>query len=263
MYRFLLLIILLASCRSITPLQISQGTTGSSFYQKTAAQQWKQRETIALELLSAGNMPAFLNHFVPIRAEIKDVKGKKIKAVYYVMPDYLSIGTNADWTRIPLTPQTAQKVADQYHCFLPTRKMVNDIYQQAKVKLDPIPMFAFRDSTVTMWQHHLMIEGQRKGRAGLIAGIKKDVVISTALKVYEKNDRVAIYGRHKPDGKPIQPLYTKHVNWYVDYSHGIRLVYQTIWVNGKAMNYKDVLSNPLLQKLLCDEDNCDYEGGRY
>ncbi|MFN3666931.1 MAG: hypothetical protein ACK4S0_12260, partial [Sediminibacterium sp.] len=68
---------------------------------------------------------------------------------------------------------------------------------------------------------------------------------------------------HKPDGKPIQPLYTKHVNWYVDYSHGIRLVYQTIWVNGKAMNYKDVLSNPLLQKLLCDEDNCDYEGGRY
>ena len=26
------------------------------------------------------------------------------------------------------------------------------------------------------------------------------------------------------DGKPIQPLYTGHVNWYVDYSHGVRLV---------------------------------------
>ncbi len=258
MYRCLFLFILLASCRSIAPLQISQGTTGSSFYQETAAMQWKQRETIALQLLSAGNIPAFLNHFVPIRVEIIDAKGKKIKAVYYVMPDYLSIGTNTDWARIPLTPQTAQKVADQYQCFLPTRKMVNDIYQQAKIKLDPLPMFAFRDSTVTMWQHHLMIEGQRKGRAGLIAGIKKDVVISAALKGYEKNDRVAIYGWHRLNGQAIQPLYTKHVNWYVDYSHGIRLVYQTIWVNGKPMNYQDVLSNPVLKGLLCDEDDCSY-----
>lgn len=261
MYRCLLLFILLASCRSIAPLQISQGTTGSSFYQETAAMQWKQRETIALQLLSAGNIPAFLNHFVPIRVEIIDAKGKKIKAVYYVMPDYLSIGTNTDWARIPLTPQTAQKVADQYQCFLPTRKMVNDIYQQAKIKLDPLPMFAYRDSTVTMWQHHLMIEGQRKGRTGLIAGIKKDVVISAALKGYEKNDRVAIYGWHRLNGQAIQPLYTKHVNWYVDYSHGIRLVYQTIWVNGKPMNYQDVLSNPVLKGLLCDEDDCG--GVRY
>ena len=50
--------------------------------------------------------------------------------------------------------------------------------KHAKVKLEPVPMYAFRDSTPTMWQHHLIIEGQRKGRKGLIAGIKKDVVIS-------------------------------------------------------------------------------------
>lgn len=102
-------------------------------------------------------------------------------------------------------------------------------------------MFAFRDSTVTMWQHHLVIEGQRKGKRGLIAGIKKDVVISTRLSGNVKNNRVAIYGWHKTNGQAIQSLYTGHVNWYVDYSHGIRLVYQTIWVNGKAMNYKTVL----------------------
>jgi len=60
------------------------------------------------------------------------------------------------------------------------------------------------------------------------------------------------------NGQPIQPLYTGHVNWYVDYSHGIRLVYQTIWINGKAMNYKDVLNDPSLKNLLCDEDVCDY-----
>jgi hypothetical protein len=92
----------------------------------------------------------------------------------------------------------------------------------------------------------------------LIAGIKKDVVISPKINTTGKNDRVAIYGWHKTNGQAIQPLYTGHVNWYVDYSHGIRLVYQTIWVNGKAMNYKDVLNTPFLKGLLCDEDQCDY-----
>lgn len=258
MNRLTLLFLLFAGCKTLSPLHLKTGITGSLFYQATATYQWKQRDSMALHLLLDGNMPSFLNRFVPIHTSIKNEEGKIIKATWYVMPDYLSIGTNDDWARVPLTPHAAQLIAHRYNCFLPTRKMVNDIYQQAKVKLEPLPMFAFRDSTVAMWQHHLMVEGQRKGRSGLVAGIKKDVVISTKLRTNGKNDRVAIYGWHKLNGQPIQPLYTGHVNWYVDYSHGIRLVYQTIWVNGKAMNYKDVLNDPSLKSLLCDEELCDY-----
>ena len=127
----------------------------------------------------------------------------------------------------------AQKIADSFDCFLPTRKMVDDIYKAAKIKLEPVPMYAFRDSTPTMWHHHLIIEGQRKGRKGLIAGIKKDVVISGKISRDQRPDRVAIYGWHKLDGKPIQPLYTGHINWWVDYSQGIRLVYRKIKVGRK------------------------------
>lgn len=134
---------------------------------------------------------------------------------------------------------------------------MNDIYDQAKVKPEPVPMYAFRDSSVTMWHHHLIIEGQRKGKKGLIAGIKKDVVITEKLVTDGKTNRVAIYGWHKLDGKPIQPLYTGHVNWYVDYSHGIRLVYRTIWVNKKPMDYIKVMQDAILQKLLCDEELCN------
>ncbi|MBD0375804.1 MAG: hypothetical protein ICV51_09270 [Flavisolibacter sp.] len=105
------------------------------------------------------------------------------------------------------------------------------------MRLEPVPLYAFRDSTPTMYHHHLIIEGQRKGRKGLIAGIKKDIVITGKLLHDPKPNRVAIYGWHKLDGNPIQPLYTGHVNWYVDYSHGIRLVYR---------------------KLLCDEEYCDF-----
>ncbi len=173
------------------------------------------------------------------------------------LPDYLSIGNDDDFARIPLTPMAAQQIADNFNCFLPTRKIVNDIYDQAKVKPEPVPMYAFRDSSVTMWHHHLIIEGQRKGKKGLIAGIKKDVVITEKLVTDGRANRVAIYGWHKLDGKPIQPLYTGHVNWYVDYSHGIRLVYRTIWVNKKPMDYIKVMQDAILQKLLCDEELCN------
>ncbi len=231
--------------------------TGSSFYKTVASWKWKERDSLAVQQILSGNVPSFLQHFVPVVSRITDSSGISHEAIFYVSPDYLSIGTDEDWARIPLTPMAAQRIADSFHCFLPTRKMVDLIYQQSKVKLEPVPMYAFRDSSPTMWQHHLIIEGQRNGRKGLIAGIKKDVVISGKISRDPKAGRVAIYGWHQPDSKPIQPLYTGHINWYVDYSHGIRLIYRKIRIDGKEMDYTDVLKDPVYQKLLCDEDYCD------
>jgi hypothetical protein len=260
--RYLLIMLIIAACgppRTTAIIKITRQSSlgGNAFYKQAAAMKWKERDSFALSEILQGDMPGFLKKFVRINTQITSSEGRLIKAHYYVMPDYLSIGTNDDFARIPLTPMAAQQIADSFHCFLPTRKIVNDIYGQAKVKLEPVPMYAFRDSTVTMWQHHLIIEGQRRQRKGLIAGIKKDVVITEKLARDTKPDRVAIYGWHKLDGKAIQPLYTGHVNWYVDYSHGIRLVYRTIWVNNKCMDYIDVLKNPQLRRLLCDEEFCD------
>jgi hypothetical protein len=251
------------ACNSSTKkLQVSRSSPlpGSGFYKQAAAMAWKQRDSFAVQQFQAGNIPGFLLQLKPVHTTYTDsATGKTHKAVYYVTPDYFSIGTNEDWARVPLTPMAAKQIADSLHCFLPSRKMTDDIYKAAKVKLEPVPMYAFRDSTPTMWHHHLIIEGQRKGRKGLIAGIKKDVVSTSKLNQYPKRDKVAIYGWHKPDGKPIQPLYTGHVNWYVDYSHGIRLVSRNILVNGKWMDYTAVLKDPVLKHLLCDEDDCNWE----
>ena len=262
MNRCLLFLLLLGSCTGIHTLSVKpaageEAMGGSVFYKEAAAMGWKERDSFALKQILAGDIPGFLKKFVAIKTSITDsVSGKNIRAVYYVAPDYLSIGTHTDWARIPLTPMAAQKIADSFHCFLPTRKMVDDIYKAARVKLEPVPMYAYRDSTVTMWQHHLIIEGQRRGRKGLIAGIKKDVVNSGQLLLDARPNRVAIYGWHKPDGQPIQPLYTGHVNWYVDYSHGIRLIYRKLKVNGHWMDYTDVLKDGRLRRLLCDEEVC-------
>jgi hypothetical protein len=239
--------------------QRTSSLTGTEFYRQAAAMKWKSRDSFVLKEILTGNLPSFLERFVPVHVSIIDsATGKTIKATYYVAPDYLSVGTNEDWARINITPNAAQQIADSFNCFLPTRKMVDDIYKAAKLKLEPVPMYAFRDSTPTMWHHHLIVEGQRKGRKGLIAGIQKDVVISGKISRDTKPDRVAIYGWHKLDGKPIQPLYTGHINWWVDYSQGIRLVYRKIKVGNKWMDYTDLLKDKTLQRLLCDEEFCDF-----
>ncbi|RYZ30424.1 MAG: hypothetical protein EOO10_02810 [Chitinophagaceae bacterium] len=259
----ILVLLFFCSCQPLSRLQnvgFSQARiTGSSFYKTAASFNWKQRDSFAVEQILSGNIPSVLTQLVPVTtSQIDSATGKKITAVFYVTPDYLSIGTNEDWARVPLTPMAAQRLADRFNCFLPTRKMVDAIYHAAKVKLEPVPLYAFRDSSPTMYHHHLIIEGQRRGQSGLIAGIKKDVVISGKISRDAKPNRVAIYGWHKPDGKPIQPLYTGHVNWYVDYSHGIRLVYRKIKLNGQWMDYTEILTHPVYQKLLCDEPWCDF-----
>jgi hypothetical protein len=234
-----------------------QTLTGSEFYKLVKAYNWRQRDSVAVKAILDGNIPSFLKKFVRIDVGIIDsTTNKYIAGCYFVSPDYLSVGGDDDWARIPLTPMAAQQICDSLQCFLPTRKMVDDIYKAALVKLEPVPMVTFRDSSVTMLQHHLIIEGQRQRKNGLIAGIKKDIVITTRLST-PKKDRVAIYGWHKMDGNPIQPLYTGHINWYVDYSHGARLASRIIYVNGKAMDYIDVLQHPVYHRLLCDESQCD------
>jgi hypothetical protein len=199
--------------------------TGSEYYRIAASYNWKQRDSLTEALILLGNMPDFLRRFVRIKTKQTDtVTGKTIVTKFWAAPDYLAIGTNKDWARVHVSARLAQRLADSLGCILPTTQMVDQIYAAARVKLEPIPMYAYRDSTPTFWQHHLIIEGQRKGRKGLIAGIKKDIVQTEKLKAYPNNDRVAIYGWHRLNGKPIQPLYLGHVWWYVDYSQGVRLV---------------------------------------
>jgi hypothetical protein len=249
--------LLLGGCKTIQ-LQLPRPVnsySGTEFYQTASSFNWKQRDSLAVQKFFEGHVPEFLKTFIAVPLSLPNGQNSKaVRAVVYVSPDYISIGNDHDWARIPLTPMAAKIIADSLKCFLPTRKIVNDIYNAATVKLSPVPLFAFRDSSPTMYHHHLIIEGQRRMRKGLIAGIKKDVVSSGKLNDPSKHDRVAIYGWHQPGGKPIQPLYTGHVNWYVDYSHGVRLVYRMMKVNGKWMDYQEVMRDPELNRLFSDEE---------
>lgn len=233
----------------------SSAPGGRAFIAEIAEVPRIERAGQIVQAVLSGNVPTRVRRFAPInvRAIIDD---RDIRATYWVTWDYLAIGADNDFVRIPMTPASAQRIADALGCVLPTRKMVDHIYAQAPVKLAPAPISPAQTDITdpqTFLRHQQMIEEQRaKSRqVGLIAGIKKDVVISPRLA--ERPDRVAIYGWHRLTGRRIQPLYLGHVDWYVDYSHGIRLVKQQMLVDGEPMRVADVLADPDLHPLLSDE----------
>jgi hypothetical protein len=221
---------------------------GKAFAESVTSMETKDREAAILKETAKGNIPDFQRNFVEVK-----VAGDGHQIVYQVIPDYLAIGNDADFIRMPMTPITAKKIADAFGCTLPTRKMVDDIYKQSVIKLEPHPMTEKREAMATFVEHSAIIEDQLKGKpqGQLVAGDKKDIVISNKLK--EKPGKVAIYGWHKLDGKAIQPLYTGHGDFYADYSHGVRLVKNECVVDGKPSTIQAVLKDPELSKLLSDE----------
>lgn len=209
-----------------------------------------ERDSMAVRWYADGDFPRFMRRFERIDVRIVTSDGRTVDAYYFVSPDYLCVGTDRDFLRLPMTPRAAQRIADMLGCFLSTPKICDDVYRAARVKLEPVPMMCQREDFRTFVVHNYIIEGQRQGRKGLIAGHKKDVALAAQLA--GKPDRIALYGWHTPDGKPIQPVYTGHAFRYVDYSHGFRLVRRDVWVDGRRMDYTEVLAHPEYWRVLTD-----------
>ncbi|HEX5220267.1 MAG TPA: immunoglobulin domain-containing protein [Verrucomicrobiae bacterium] len=218
----------------------------------------KREDRILTEILS-GNVPDFLRTLVPINVSDSGHTG-----TYYVTPDYLAIGDNTDYFLCPMTPLLAQRLCDLLGYTLPTRKMVNQIWTNASVKLNPQPITA-RPEMITVpvfaW-HNFMVRTQRNAftnsfpLGALVGSGKKDVIISA--RIYTNfataiTKPVVIYGWHYPNGSPIQSLYNGHEETYADYSHGIRLVQMNLTVDGAPNTVANVLTSPTLAPLLSDD----------
>lgn len=212
-----------------------------------------ERENQLVAEILSGNVPTFVRRLRVIETTSVETNGARHRALVTVMPDYLAVGSDTDFVRVPLTPMAAKRVADAWGLAFTTRRLSDAVHAVSEVRLEPRPLSVDRESVATFVQHSDIIEGQRAGKeAGLVvSGIKKDVVLTN--KLTEKPDRVAIYGWHQLNGIPIQPLTTVHVNTYVDYSHGIRFVARTVNVDGRTRDYLDVLRDESLCPLLSDE----------
>jgi len=237
------------------PARLEGAPTGSQFAENTKAFTGRERQEAAVSEIKHGNIPDFLRTLKPVRMEGRLPTGQTATATIWVMPDYLSIGCNEDFLRIPLTMPSATVVANQFGFSLPTPKIVDAIHAQSDFQFEPIPMRPgpmMRSSDYYL-RHQRMTEEQRGRRplGELVSGHKKDVVLTTGLRHHL--DRIAIYGWHWRDGEPIQPLSKWHGQGYADYSHGIRMVWETVWIEGTPHSLYDVLEDPNLAPLLTDE----------
>jgi len=238
---------------SIPPRPVS-AAPGSVFSRAIAVLGDDAREDAIRSALIDGDLPDALRALRPVR--LRGPRGDH-EITLCVMPDYLAVGSDQDPLLIPMRLATALEIASRYGFLLPTRRIVDAIYQQSSIKLRPQPLPAGDSmrSTAYYRRHNDMVLAQRGGwmtaTDALLAGDKKDLVLTSRL--WSRPDRVAIYGWHRPDGQPIQPLSTVHDKHYADYSHGVRLVSQTAYVDGQPQSLLRLLQDPAYAGVLSDE----------
>ena len=239
------------------PLRPRQALTGSQFAQSVLNMDRQQREQAILSELLEGNLPGFLRKLAPVKLSCELTNGKTLSATIFVMPEYLAIGSDSDFLRIPMNLHTAMAIADRFRFVLPTKKIVDAIYDQSACRFTPQPLPAGPQMTSTEYyrMHNAMIDGQSQSRGfpfgALVAGHKKDVVLTNGLTTHP--GQIAIYGWHRATGAPIQPLSTVHGAGYADYSHGIRLIAGMALIDGRLQSVQDILHDPVLAKVLSDE----------
>lgn len=231
-------------------------TTGAAFARQLRSLGDDDREATIRRALLQGRFPPFLSHLRPVAFRGRASSGSDREITVCVMPDYLSVGSDRDFIRVPMGLPTALEVADSLGLMLPTAKIVDAVYRQADVRLTPRPLPpgpAMRSGDY-IWRHEQIIRGQLgdlRAASGLTAGHKKDLTLTGRL--WNKLHRVAIYGWHRANGKPIQPLSTVHGERYADYSHGVRLVAKTAFVNGEQRSLVDILGDAELAPLVSYE----------
>jgi hypothetical protein len=200
----------------------------------------QQRDDLIVAQCLAGNLPSTMRQFTEITV---NAKGNTL--TYFVSPDVLCVGDDVDFLRVSLNGYSARQIVDAFGCMLPTRKMADQIWKHADLKMSPTGMGAstHMTNTQTLIDHQRVIERQRKGRPfNLIAGHKKDIIFHSQLLIHKNN--ICIYGFHQLNGQPIQGAqYLAHDIWYQDYSHSIRLVSRGALLNGKNVDLLELLNS--------------------
>ncbi len=215
------------------------------------------RETLIRAELLSGNLPKFLRRLVPVTWTGWLPTGRRVQVTVCVAPDYLAVGSDDAFVFVPMALSTALAVASRFGFVLPTSRIVDAIYSQASVHLEPQPLPAGPEmrSTAYYSEHTEQILEQRAQLGAqlgeLTSGDKKDLVLTPRL--WQRLKRVAIYGWHRNDRDPIQPLSTLHGARYADYSHGVRMIGSTAWIDGVPRSILDILQDRELAWALSDE----------
>src|SRR5260221_4716600 len=91
---------------SSIPPRAPGALTGSAFVERVAHINDSEREAIIGNELMQGNLPSFLRHLKPVTLQGQTPAGEIVHITICVAPDYLAIGSDSDFIRIPIGLET-------------------------------------------------------------------------------------------------------------------------------------------------------------
>ncbi len=222
----------------------------------------KREELVYNEIIRRGLKPKM----VPITVPGPD--GSKI--TYKAMSDYVML----DGLRIPMSGQTAQKVANHFGMSLPTSKMTQQIWEAADTKIKSKPLSG---SGVTL-------DGRRYSGAQVVSGLISDPraaaayndIIDSSLKdrepiltaghgktivLTDRPEQLGLYGANAGDKKwnPIQSsehtghdtsVHTEYMTWTRLVSGDVTITRPDGKTESKSMD--DLLNDPKMYKYVSD-----------
>jgi hypothetical protein len=221
--------------------------------------------------IDLGNVPNFLRQLKKVT--IKNRDGSTIDT--YVMPDVIAIGSDTDYIRVPLMPVVAQMLAKRLNLSLPTKAVVDAIWDEAGKKpgdnnglvgtqlsltdytRDLKKDGPYVDSFGWSVRHSLDVDSQLREQnrppGTLVAGHQKEMVVTAdasnrnspyfgLLHFYGFYDQVG------PNGHPVQTSPAHSTTW-TEYSLGIRYASQMVTFTDnrgqrRVMSMNEAINNP-------------------
>jgi hypothetical protein len=214
----------------------------SAVLQKFPANHSRERENLIVQAVARGALDT--PEWTTITS---NYKGRR--AQIQVTTDALTILG----VRFDVTAEGAQRIADQLHAILPTPRILQLVWEQAAVRIDPctLPPDEKMASTARMIQHSNCVDQRIGGRAGMVANEGKHWVLSN--RIAGKDNLAANYGWFMRGRRPVQTVGTRHDTAHTDYSQVLRLVKPIINVDGRDIDIRHAGRSPELWGLVSDE----------
>ena len=228
-------------------------TPGTEFLESLRGMSEAERDAAIFREVSRGNIPDFMRpeNFYEL-AIYGSVNGEDVEVRIQVAIDYLAVGTNEDYVRVPVSPLLAQRIADRFGWILPTETVVRELDEESKRERQDITYLAAPDAAQLVidpstgrqvyerWNHQtygayegrwmrsvefiekinvladeqILQRRMRPHRGGIRAGQSKDIIYHPEA---QRKNTVCIF---HPRVQGVN--YVSHPDTYWDYSHGAR-----------------------------------------
>ena len=210
-----------------------------------------ERENALYAMYQAGQFPGWLRRWVEVR-----VASARNMGSFFVLPDFLCVGTDTDYLYTPMGALNAERVLSLFDAALPTQKMVDDVYTSSRCQVAQPwgPPYDASMMRTQRWPIQTSKIRRQMGEHGaqpgdLVEGHCKNVIVSPRV-MLANGVRLGYYGFFCTSGVPYQHDDLAHGVSYCDYSHGIRGVYNRVVVNGAWLALSDALQDTRYADLL-------------